>query len=99
MIVEGDRVCLYTRDRQITEICVIDPNHQLLSVKYTELDADFVDVSFYFAVASTAEAHLLYGRYPDQSAKATVRVFEPGGLRITHRLTQTAWPWLYVEPC
>jgi hypothetical protein len=100
MVVEGDWVCLYTRDRLITEICVIDRNHQLISVKYTEYDADFQGVSFYLGVASTPGAHLLYGRYPDAGSKATVRVFDLGGLlRITHKFTQPAWPWLYVEPC
>lgn len=99
IIVDGERVCLYTRTRLITEIFVLDHNHQLVSVKYTEYDADFQDVSFYLAVASTPGAHLLYGRYPDAGSKASVRVFEPGGLRITTRFRQPDWPWLYVEPC
>ena len=99
MVVDGDRVCLFTRDRLITEIFVIDGNHQLVSVKYTEYDRDFLDESPYLAVASTPGAHLLYGRYPGQGERASVRVFEPGGLRVTTRFRQPAFPWLYVEPC
>lgn len=100
MIVEGDRVVLFSRDRLVTEICIIDRNHQLVSVKYTEYDADFLDVSFYLGVASTPGAHLLFERYPGAGGRATVRVFEPGGgLRTTHRFAQSAWPWLNVGPC
>jgi hypothetical protein len=102
IVVDGERICLYTQTKAITEICVLDINHQLVSMKLTDFDGDFFTDHFDL-VASTPGAHLFYERAPFtdnlRHDDASVRVFRPEGVRITTKVRNEHWAWHKVMRC
>ena len=98
IIADEDIIFLYFHDGlKTTEICVLDGNQQLVTVKRTEFDFDFYTVPF-DRVVGTPGAHLFY-TYSSIGAAGAIRALGRGGFPLTHRTEKMDWTWHYVVEC
>jgi hypothetical protein len=83
IVVDGDLI--YFQDQEgTTEICVLDRDHRLVTIKRTEFDHETATPEGYFAfdgVVSTPGAHLCFSNQTLWSS-ATVRVLGRNGLKM-----------------
>ena len=100
IVVDGDLI--YFHDRQgTTEICVLDRDHRLVTIKRTEFDREIATPEGHFAfdrVASTPGAHLCFSDHTLRSS-ATVRVLGRNGFPISARVARADWTWFYYTRC
>lgn len=98
IIADEDVIFLYFHDGlKTTEICVLDGNQRLVTVKRTEFDFDFYTVPF-DRVVGTPGAHLFY-TYSSIGAAGAIRALGRGGFPLTHRTEKMDWTWHYVVEC
>ena len=99
MVADGDLIFLYFSDTlKSTELCVLDGNQQLQTLKHTEFDFASYTTHDFDRITSTPGAHLLYTR---QSFKAfgAIRVLGRDGFKLTHQLSNMDWRYHFAVRC
>ena len=98
MVGEGNLLFLYLNDRlRTTELCAVDENYRIVTLKRTELDFDAWPDGF-DRIASTPGAHLQYAQQA-YGAFGSIRVLSRDGFKLTTKLSGMDWRWHYFVPC
>jgi hypothetical protein len=98
IVADGELIFLYfDDDLKTTELCILNSNWELVTIKRKEFDFDAYTVAF-DDIASTPGAHLLYSHHTVDSDGA-IRVLSHDGFKLTKRLSNMDWRYQYIVPC
>jgi hypothetical protein len=99
MVADGDLIFIYFGDSlKSTELCILDSNQQLVTLKHTEFDFAAYTVFDFDRIASTPGAHLLYS-YQSFTAHGAIRVLSRDGFKLTQQLSNMDWRYHYFVQC
>ena len=103
IVVDGDLIYFYD-NQGTTEICVLDGDHRLVTIKRTEFDREIATPEGNFAldrVVSTPGAHLCFEdhTFGPGGPGATVRVLSRTGFPVSAGVSATDWTWFYYTRC
>ena len=100
IVADGDLIYFYD-NQGTTEICVLDGNHRLVTIKRTEFDREIATPEGYFAfnrVVSTPGAQLCFSDHTVM-AHGEVRELSRRGFPVTARVQNMDFDWFYYVRC